>query len=112
MRWSSFITLSVLGCGNAPGTKAERVPVDAGADAPAFTMSVPTTGRVYMSLAGPTAVSATDAWDLAFEGWDVFTNGGASGQGLGAAFGPHEALACAGETIDAPVLRKDVTGGA
>jgi hypothetical protein len=31
---------------------------------------------------------ASDEWDIAFRGWDVLTNGGVSGAGKGAAFGP------------------------
>ncbi len=110
--------LATSGCGNEPGTKSNdagttradtAVP---GVAEPPFNVTVPELGRVHVKLAGPSVVDASDAWDLAFEGWDVYTNGGASGRGAGSAFGPHELFACAADAIDAPILRKDVTGGA
>jgi hypothetical protein len=111
-----WIAACALGCGNEPGTRASDAgaPADVSFDSgkPPFSVTVPAKGRTYVSLAGPSVVGSTDAWDLAFEGWDVFTNGGASGSGSGAAFGPHDLLACGADVLDAPILRKDVTGGA
>ncbi|MFO7178771.1 MAG: HmuY family protein [Pseudomonadota bacterium] len=53
-------------------------------------------------------------WDLAFQGWDVFTNGGVSGPGSGAAFGPLPTfyLLFPDEPLDVPFLIADRTGGA
>jgi len=114
-----FLITILSGCGNEPGGRGNdtglATPSDAGgstATEPPFTVSVPERGRVHVKLAGPSVVSPTEAWDLAFEGWDVLTNGGASGGGLGAAFGPADLPACAADVLDAPILRKDVTGGA
>jgi hypothetical protein len=104
-----------------PGPSAE-----AGADGgDTFTSSekldvpVPATGRVFVKLASPPAVVTpadpkTDkTWDLAFEGLDVFTNGGPSGPGNAAAFGPNETLVFLGDTAPTPpFLSADTTGGA
>jgi hypothetical protein len=99
---------------------------DAGADGgDTFTSSeqldvpVPATGRVYVKLASPPAVVTpadpkTDkTWDLAFEGLDVFTNGGPSGPGNAAAFGPNDPIVFLGDTAPMPpFLSADTTGGA
>lgn len=59
------------------------------------------------------AGAESGSWDLAFEGWDVFTNSGPSGPGNGAAFGPLEELAFLFDTApEVPFLREDSTGGA
>jgi hypothetical protein len=106
-----------------PGTSADT---DAGADggdtftsSEQLTVAVPATGRVFVKLASPPAVVTpvdpkTDkTWDLAFEGLDVFTNGGPSGPGNAAAFGPEESIVFLGETAPTPpFLSADTTGGA
>ncbi|HMJ51362.1 MAG TPA: HmuY family protein [Polyangiaceae bacterium] len=76
-------------------------------------------GRTFVKLSPPSiVVPAGDPapsldWDLAFEGFDVFTNGGASGTGDAAAFGPLDAAAFAtGDTSQVPFLQEDKTGGA
>lgn len=53
-------------------------------------------------------------WDLKFQGWDVFTNGGASGGGKGAAFGPlpFTYFAAAEDPTDVPFLIEDRAAGA
>lgn len=107
----------LVGCGNEPGTRTDAgiTLVDSALPdpgVPPFTVDVPKTGRVYLQLSGPRVVNKEEPWDLAFEGWDVFTNGGASGSAQGSAFGPSEVLACAADVLDAPILRKDATGGA
>jgi hypothetical protein len=108
---------------STPGTSADT---DAGADGgDTFTSSsplavtVPATGRVFVKLASPPAVVTpadpkTDkTWDLAFEGLDVFTNGGPSGPGNAAAFGPNDSIVFLGETAPTPpFLSADTTGGA
>lgn len=69
--------------------------------------------RVYVDLDAVAIVSESDPWDLAFEGAEVFTNGGASGPGSGACFGPNEASAFREDTVpaDIPFLIDDVSGG-
>lgn len=73
--------------------------------------------RTWLSLGSGRVVSDAGAdsndWDLAFEGWDIFTNSGPSGNGSGAAFGPLEDLAFLFDTApEVPFLREDSTGGA
>ena len=104
-----------------PGTSSE-----AGADGgDTFTSSeqlavtVPATGRVFVKLASPPSIvtpadpKADKTWDLAFEGLDVFTNGGPSGPGNAAAFGPNDSIVFLGDTAPTPpFLSADTTGGA
>ncbi len=53
------------------------------------------------------------AWDLAFQGRDIFTNGGISGPGNGSAFGPLSAPTFLSDTApDVPVHLVDRAGGA
>lgn len=70
------------------------------------------TGRTYIKLSPPSIATEAD-WDLAFEGFDVFTNSGASGTGKAAAFGPLDAVTFLGDTSpQVPFLTEDKTGGA
>lgn len=82
-------------------------------------VEVPATGRVFAKLASPASVVTpadpkTDkGWDLAFEGPDVFTNGGASGSGAANAFGPLDAIVFLDDQAPAvPFTTTDSTGGA
>jgi hypothetical protein len=112
----------------APGTSqspSAGTPQDGAVDpslfdgVPALHVMVPESGRVYVKLAPPSVVvpagdPATSLdWDLAFEGFDVFTNSGASGAGQAASFGPLDAVTF----LDAvapkvPFLVQDKAGGA
>ncbi|HEX7667255.1 MAG TPA: HmuY family protein, partial [Polyangiaceae bacterium] len=52
-------------------------------------------------------------WDLAFQGFDIFTNGGVSGGGKGSAFGPLDALQFLEDgPPDVPFMTSDQAGGA
>jgi hypothetical protein len=91
--------------GVQPGTEL-RIPVNA--DTP-----------TYVSLATPELVevddpAGSDAWDIAFQGWNVFTNGGISGSGLGWSFGPaaYYYLYFPNDPIDVPLKIVDHPGGA
>jgi hypothetical protein len=82
-------------------------------------VSVPMAGRVFAKLAPPGVVAidgdpkGSSDWDLAFEGFDLFTNGGASGAGHAAAFGPLDAAAFdVGEAPEVPFTTADKAGGA
>lgn len=57
---------------------------------------------------------ASSDWDLAFRGWDLFTNGGASGAGKGGAFGPLPStyFLAAEDPTDVPFLIEDKAAGA
>ncbi|MBX3226749.1 MAG: HmuY family protein [Labilithrix sp.] len=94
--------------------------MDAGADAAAsfdtgveLRVEVPATGRVYVRLEPPSVVGAGDAWDLAFEGLDVYTNSGSSGSGKGGAFGPLDGITFLGDQApQVPFITQDEPGGA
>lgn len=83
-------------------------------------LSVPVgaSGRTYVSLE-PLAVVAepspgsSKAWDLAFEGYDIYTNGGASGPGSARSFGPLDAIAYVAQSAPpVPFLSEDKAAGA
>jgi hypothetical protein len=68
----------------------------------------------YVDLDSASVVTASDAWDLRFERKNIFTNGGASGDGDGAAFGPNDLASFGDDTVpaDIPFLFEDEDGGA
>lgn len=76
-------------------------------------VEVPAEGRALVDLDSAAVTQDEGGWDLAFEGQDVFTNGGASGSGKGAAFGPFDAPAFLGDEVpEHPFLIEDEAGGA
>lgn len=76
-------------------------------------VAVPDTGKVYVDLDTAAVVDEGVDWDLAFEGQDVFTNGGASGEGQGAAIGPYDPpVFLESEVPEHPFLIEDEAGGA
>lgn len=84
-----------------------------------FTVSADAPTFVNLAAAGVVDVSsdergASNDWDLVFEGWEIFTNGGASGGGKGAAFGPlpFTYFAAAKNPTDVPFLIEDKAAGA
>jgi len=101
--------------------------VDAGGE-PSDDFSIGKELRIDVEVDVPTLVQLSTAsvihvdgdyqasadWDLAFQGWDVFTNGGASGVGKGGAFGPLPfTYFLAGEDpTDVPFLIEDKAAGA
>lgn len=118
-----------LACGNEAGSSSEQpVPTSGDGGATSFDsgrevrVAVPGQGesrRAFVNLASATTIAApadpmaSSAWDLAFEGLDVFTNGGSSGKGAGAAFGPLDAITFAGDVAPTtPFLQSDKPGGA
>jgi hypothetical protein len=112
----------VLGCASDPvdggkdGTEggASGDPPN-GDEGTAFEFDVPVGERVFVSLSTPGVVEAdrggTD-WDLAFEGYGIYTNGGLSGPGKGASFGPLSAPTFLSDTPPNEVpLARDEAGG-
>lgn len=116
---------------DGPGTSdgGVRAEVDAGAtpvDAASTFRSgavleipVGESGRTYVSLdplavvPAPSSPASSQGWDLAFEGYDVYTNGGVSGSGSAKSFGPLDAIAYVGETAPpVPFLSEDKAAGA
>ena len=118
-----LIPILAAACSDSAGSSSGANPTiptsDGGTDAATFDsgvelrVPVPASGRVYAKLNPPSVVTATDAWDLAFEGYDVFTNGGVSGTGKGAAFGPLDAIGFLDDNApQVPFLTTDKPGGA
>lgn len=124
-----YLLALLLACSDTAGPSARpsaQATLDAGVAAGPFDtgttlrVAVPDGARAYVSL-DPPSVRMLDAgsvrtsldWDLAFEGFDVFTNSGVSGPGMGGAFGPLDVGVFAGERAPAvPFLSADKTGGA
>ncbi|WP_394826464.1 HmuY family protein [Pendulispora albinea] len=107
------------------GSSAKPGKGDAGGDPDPFAtgtelrFDVPERGRVFVRLNAPGVVNvagdprASGEWDLAFEGFEVFTNSGPSGAGKGGAFGPLEAASYNENPPPAiPRITADTTGGA
>jgi hypothetical protein len=91
-----------------PPNESDYVTVRVYADRPTF-----------VKLDGPSVVEVDDpsrssAWDLWFEGYEVYTNGGISGPGIGSAFGPLPAsyFAFPDEPVSTPFLIEDSAQGA
>lgn len=116
---------SVLGCDDSIPVQADGgTNGDTDASAPdyssgtALEVDVDATGKTYVRLDPPSIVGADRAassdWDLAFTGYDVYTNSGPSGPGSGAAFGPLDgATFLLNEAPSGlPFLSPDKTGGA
>jgi len=128
MRTTSTLAMAVFlaACSDTAGSKSTSSADAAGGGRAAIfesgamlRVAVPETGRVFIRLSTASIVTfADDAktsvdWDLALEGFDVFTNGGVSGAGEGAAFGPLDALEFLGDVApEVPFLTEDKTGGA
>lgn len=116
---SIVLTMSLcLGaCGNSsdPGNQAGGDPL---AGATELAIPVPASGRVYVNLGQSAVVTpggdpqrATD-WDLAFEGYNVYTNSGVSGAGQGGAFGPLVLTSLTSGIPSVPFISADKAGGA
>lgn len=122
------LVASAYACSDSAGNKTTPTPEagagEAGAEGGGITggielqVPVPASGRVFVKLATPAVVTPTDpindkGWDIAFEGLDVFTNSGPSGNGGASAFGPLEPVVFIDDVAPAvPFLSPDATGGA
>ncbi len=103
--------------GTAPSdTKNEAgAAVDDGLPGTPTTLAIGTNSATFVDLSElgvvETERSALD-WDLVFEGWRVFTNGGVSGPGRGAVFGPSDPLDLLFDTVPSvPLLQDKARGG-
>lgn len=101
-----------------PSPSAEQT--DSGEMLPGAALVVEVRGDTptYVELLTPSELE-TEAdeppskWDLVFRGLQIFTNGGSSGKGVGAAFGPGDPLDFLfTDAPDVPFLRSDRAGGA
>jgi len=107
--------------GLAPTIDGGR-PVDAAAtfaSGEEIEIPVPETGKVFVKLsplsivAAPADPKASSGWDMAFEGYAITTNGGASGPGKSACFGPLDGVAFVADTAPSvPFLVADKAAGA
>jgi len=118
LRGAALVSVLVLSaCASEPVVGEESEEPDAGStrDGTLLEFEVPATGRIFLDLSEPAVVQAGDSleWDLAIEGYDVYTNGGASGPGAGASFGPLSAPTFLSDSAPAvPFLTRDEPGGA
>lgn len=115
-------------CSDTAGTKpdAGATQTDAAADAAKpfvdgkiLRVPVGATGTTFVKLATPEVVNIpgdgkdSTGWDLAFTGYDIFTNSGPSGKGKSLAFGPYDAIVFLSNTApEAPFITPDKSGGA
>ena len=106
------------GPGGAKSTSDGGSPDQIFASGEEVRVTVSETGRAFVKLSPPSVVAPSDPtsskdWDLAFEGLDIFTNGGVSGTGQGASFGPLDATEYLSDKMPVyPFLLTDKTGGA
>jgi hypothetical protein len=114
----SAIALCLVGCSSEPLSPAHDED-PSGLGGKLLTVRVPSSGEVLVALGAPSVVAATSeartslAWDLGFRGFEVFTNGGASSSGAGAAFGLLSPPVFLSDTAPAvPFLTTDQPGGA
>jgi hypothetical protein len=132
MKATTVNVLVVLGLASVSCSDHAGAPLDPGShlsDAAADTdvfagaavleVTVPARGRVHVNLDEPAVVApAGDArnstqWDLAFEGFDVYTNSGPSGAGSGGAFGPLDTRTFLVDSAPSvPLISRDKAGGA
>ncbi|RYZ05251.1 MAG: hypothetical protein EOO73_20760 [Myxococcales bacterium] len=115
----SFV--AALGCSSKalqePGNEGSGA--EPGGGLPSLRVTLGPAARTFVELASPSVVKARGdgessiAWDLAFRGRDVFTNGGISGPGSSSAFGPLSAPTFLSDTApEVPLLLEDRAGGA
>lgn len=127
MRWMSVsifasLVATTTGCQEVPdgaqGGGGAGASSSGGADGPSLGGSVvqvrPSEGPVYVDLDTAAVVGAADAWELRFDGLELHTNGGASGDGASKALGPLAPYLFADGAVpsSAPFLIEDAPGGA
>lgn len=101
------------GAGGSGGGTTTTTDVDPFASGTPMDVTVPESGRVFVDLDSLAVVDQAAAWELAFEGNGVFTNGGESGTGQGKAFGPIDPVDYLSDEIPYyPFLIEDEPGGA
>ncbi len=98
------------GLGQPEPALGAELDIEVSADAPTF---VALSSASIIDLDGDERAAAPQ-WDLAFQGWDILTNGGASGSGEGGAFGPlpQAYLLAERDPTDLPFVIADKAAGA
>lgn len=109
---------AVAACGGSSSPSPDA-PSDPLAGTAELDVRVPANGSTYVSLAGPSLVTPNGSpttsrdWDLAFSGYNIYTDSGVSGSGLGGAFGPFDLSVLGGsDAPTAPFISADKAGGA
>lgn len=118
---SALSLAATLGCGSESVTEADQAGTSGapGDGRQSLRVTLGPDERSFVELASPSVVKVQEegarsiAWDLAFRGREVFTNGGISGPGSGSAFGPLSAPTFLSDTApEVPLLLRDRAGGA
>lgn len=122
IRWAAAVTTLLFltpGCNleelGQPGATGGG---DLGEGGHLLDFDVPASGRVFIRLATPEVVTLADdgaastAWDLAFSGYEVFTNSGESGPGNGGALPIAPEDYTSGKVNEAVFFIEDAAGGA
>ncbi len=79
-----------------------------------MTIEVAPDSETFVDLSARGVVETTrnsTRWDLVFDGWKVYTNGGVSGPGQGAVFGPSDPLDLLFDTVPTVPLLQDKPRG-
>src|SRR5687768_10422812 len=89
---SGVALLACVACGDDPKAPSDPEPEDRPA-ADTIEVEVSAERRTFVDLDVPEVIEVDDPdasldWDLAFQGFEITTNGGVSGPGAGSAFGP------------------------
>jgi hypothetical protein len=115
---------SAVGCSSGKVTENDNAGGADGAGGSSATagpleLSIGPDSRTFVELGTPAEVTAKGngetsiAWDIAFQGRDVFINGGISGPGSSKAFGPLSAPTYKSDTApEVPLMLQDRAGGA
>lgn len=109
----------VWGCNSSSLEPDGQGGAPASTDGDALSLVVAPDSRTFVELSEPEVLElegdggGSIAWDLAFQGRDVFTNGGISGPGNASAFGPLTPPTFLSDTAPkVPIMLKDRAGGA
>lgn len=116
---AGLLALCGAACSSEALTPADTA-AEGGLGGKLLSVSVPSSGEALVDLGTPAVLAPSKAearpalgWDLGFRGFEVFTNGGVSSSGAGAAFGPLTLPTFLSDTAPAvPFLTPDQAGGA
>ncbi len=114
----ALAALACFACGDDPKAPSDPEPEER-PPADGLEVEVRAEERTFVDLDAPAVIEVDEPdasleWDLAFQGYEIATNGGVSGPGAGSAFGPlpEYYFFVPDEAIDAPFLIEDKAGGA
>lgn len=114
----ALVALACVACGDDPKAPSDPEPEER-PPADGLAVEVSAARRTFVDLDVPEVIEVDDPgasleWDLAFQGFEISTNGGVSGPGAGSAFGPlpEYYFFFPDEPIEPPFLIEDKAGGA